>query len=657
MALRNEVRHTSVLLAAIALTTVCWADMASAQDSPADQARAAIRVKNFQQAVVILKPAATAGDAQAKYLLAGVYRSGFAGHVDDDVIRQLYAQAAAQGFSPAAYSYATLLADTAEHDENASEFLSSAIAGGYAPAKSMQQLGGLPARSVAGANPTDAATQRSALWNAIATDNLPEVQVAVYAAQLNAVDEFGRTALAHAAAHGADRVTRWLLKRGARPDLADHFGATPLMLGAYSGSVAVVNDLLSVKPALDIRDSVGNTAVFYAVRAKNVAIVDQLLQSGADASIVNAQGATAMDAALRNQATAVVAALNAHGVSSGSAATTTAAPLVPLLRASASVTDAYAGMPDLVVAATRRSPDLLTAVLMQSHADLALQSDAAMTIAVASGSSPTLARLVATGALKQSAMLTQNLETAIRRDNVAMAEQLLTAGASAGARGRSNVPLVVIAARHCGSAPLNLLIKRGADATTADASGMTALMAAAASGHSDCVRLLLDSGVPLEPADKAGRTALWFAAAANCTRCVEQLLRAGAPAARPDAQGLTALAMAAQRGSVAAVDLLLKAGASAQATTSNGSTPLMLAVAAGNEAVVQRLLSTHPSLDAQNQFGDTPLIIAARTGNPRIVQLLIRAGADRDLRNQDRASARDVAKSLGLTEVNALLKS
>ncbi|XP_046644986.1 ankyrin-1-like, partial [Daphnia pulicaria] len=89
-------------------------------------------------------------------------------------------------------------------------------------------------------------------------------------------------------------AARFLLSKGANPNVADRNGATPLHVAAYCADTTDVLDLILEKEKVDInrRDKNGQTALHYAVRGYRVYNVDYLLENGANPAIRDENGDT-----------------------------------------------------------------------------------------------------------------------------------------------------------------------------------------------------------------------------------------------------------------------------------------------------------------------------------------------------------------------------
>jgi ankyrin repeat protein len=122
------------------------------------------------------------------------------------------------------------------------------------------------------------------------------------------------------------------------------------------------------------------------------------------------------------------------------------------------------------------------------------------------------------------------LHWAAMRNDAALAETLLYAGANVKATTRINsyTPLL-LAAKNGNAAVMEPLLKAGADVNSKTSNGTTALMFAAAAGDADAVKVLVDRGADVNMAEPVrGLTAVMFAAAADRAPVVALLAKHGA---------------------------------------------------------------------------------------------------------------------------------
>lgn len=141
-----------------------------------------------------------------------------------------------------------------------------------------------------------------------------------------------------------------------------------------------------------------------------------------------------------------------------------------------------------------------------------------------------------------------NLFAAAEANDLLRIEQLIGAGANAGAvDSLRRTPL--FAAAFCNRfQAIDLLATKGGDVNSRDFSGMSPLHAAVVMGATDAVTALIAKRAILDIRDAAGRTPLHLAAATNQLALVELLLKQGANTQVRDKNGSTAALLAADNG-------------------------------------------------------------------------------------------------------------
>lgn len=361
-----------------------------------ESAKAAMRARDFATAWTRLEAPAAAGDTEAQYLLGCLLLADLVPSAGRPAASSYFESAAAHGNASAAYALAAIAASADPPDPDAARrWLNRAAELGDTFAREQLQQGTLPLASRPQDYLEDETLRRAALWRAAQRGDLMTVGALADPSRVDAADDFGRTALHHAAESGQDAAVQMLLARGAGRDTNDRYATTPLMLACAAESPAACSTLIAAGSPLEAQDREGNTALAYALRAGRAEQAAALKAAGAR-PVAGRTLAVSGDASDR------------------------------LMRGNQ---DAYAGWPDVVVAATRRNPEKLKA-LLASGAD---------PNAVVPGGSTALVAAVEAGATR-------------------------------------SVPL---------------LLDAGADPSRADARGRTPLEAAVALGDADTVVLLV----------------------------------------------------------------------------------------------------------------------------------------------------------------------
>lgn len=95
---------------------------------------------------------------------------------------------------------------------------------------------------------------------------------------------------------GDDMYLRYLLSRGADPNLRNGKGDTPLLMAIQYGQNGLVDTLLLVSANPNLANSAGETPLIRAVQRRDLALVRTLLNAGADPDLTdNVAGMSARD--------------------------------------------------------------------------------------------------------------------------------------------------------------------------------------------------------------------------------------------------------------------------------------------------------------------------------------------------------------------------
>lgn len=104
---------------------------------------------------------------------------------------------------------------------------------------------------------------------------------------------------------------RFLLAKGANPNLADNKGVTPLQFASNFGWTEGVEILVERGASVDVTNSSGETPLISAVHNRNVALVRVLLAAGANPERSDNSGRNARDyAALMGPQSPIIAVLD-----------------------------------------------------------------------------------------------------------------------------------------------------------------------------------------------------------------------------------------------------------------------------------------------------------------------------------------------------------
>lgn len=363
---------------------------------------------------------------------------------------------------------------------------------------------------------------RTALIEAASVGNVDVVRRLIDAgAGLQPADGYGRTALTMAACMNPNlalppgpnerrrALVQLLLKAGAEPDASSQETQSALLVAAGQGDGPVVADLLEAGASPDRTDESGETALMHAARSGVTDVVELLIGSGLDVNAIDANEMTPLMHAAQHGRAAAIRALMDAGADIGAK---TAGGTTVILNYSVLL----------------EHPSTVLKALLEAGADPNTRdSDGGAPLILASYG-PDTSRL----------------------------EALLEFGADVNVQDRAGNTPLLNASNNGYADGVSFLLQAGAAVNAADTSGTTPLASAARNGHSDVVALLLRSGADRNVADKAGNTAMHGAVMGGHVGAVRALLEVGAGADAPNRDGKTALMLANDLGLTEIVDLL-----------------------------------------------------------------------------------------------------
>jgi ankyrin repeat protein len=241
---------------------------------------------------------------------------------------------------------------------------------------------------------------------------------------------------------------------------------------------------------------------------------------------------------------------------------------------------------------------------------------------------------------------TTALHWAVERDDVELAELLLTAGARVSTRTREGVMPLQLAAINGSASMVDRLLKAGADANgSLTPAGDTAVMMAARTGAIGAIRVLVEAGANVNARETwGGTTALMWAVSEGHADAARLLIGAGAdvnacsnyvaaangrgfegrtpvanrrdPKVDEFASGwLTPLMLAAREGDVELARLLADAGADINAVAGDGKTALALSIFNGNYDIASLLVDRQADVNKADAQRFTPLFWAVDRRN------------------------------------------
>ena len=120
----------------------------------------------------------------------------------------------------------------------------------------------------------------------------------------------GEAAIHIVARRGDELYLRYLLQKGANPNLRDGRGNTPLLLAVTGGYPGLIDLLVKGKANVNLANSAGETPLILAVQRRDLGMIRVLLAAGADpdqSDII--AGKSARDYAAEDTRTPVIAKL------------------------------------------------------------------------------------------------------------------------------------------------------------------------------------------------------------------------------------------------------------------------------------------------------------------------------------------------------------
>ncbi|MDG6078116.1 ankyrin repeat domain-containing protein [Erythrobacter litoralis] len=108
----------------------------------------------------------------------------------------------------------------------------------------------------------------------------------------------GQSALHYAVQRRDLAWIRFLLQKGANPNIADKSGVAPLQIATQLGFIEGLEALVDGGATVDIADSTGETPLIGAIHRRDTAMVKLLLENGANADRTDNSGRSARDYAM-----------------------------------------------------------------------------------------------------------------------------------------------------------------------------------------------------------------------------------------------------------------------------------------------------------------------------------------------------------------------
>lgn len=260
---------------------------APAEDADSRALKSAVRTGSIDEAVVLLEQSAKAGDAEAQYKLASLYRSGRGVERDDATAFFWMKEAAGRGHARAQYALGQMYLagrGTKSDREQAEVWLQQAASQGNEKAAELLQKLATTAEQ----------TTPNATWAADVTKDPPKQTGPKLVLNLSS----GKPAILEAAVRGQFDTVQGLIGNGADVQVQDEDGNTALSLAAVAGSVQVVELLISAGADVDTRNKKQETPLLLAVDKGRVDAAIRLIALGADVNARNDHNETPLSLAV-----------------------------------------------------------------------------------------------------------------------------------------------------------------------------------------------------------------------------------------------------------------------------------------------------------------------------------------------------------------------
>ena len=292
---------------------------------------------------------------------------------------------------------------------------------------------------------------------------------------VNFADEDRRTPLFVASYKGHLEIAKFLLSKGAKPDLDNKHGETPLYIASQEGHTKIVELLLNNKVEPNLARSDGATSLFVALENGHLEVVKLLLSAGANPNKARNDGVTPLLMASQEGYKEIVKLLLDKGVD-----------------------------PNL------SNKDRITPLLMASQEGYT----EIVKLLLDNGANPNLSNEDGTNPLL----------VASQEGYTEIVKLLLDKGARPDLTDKySETPLCVVLQDGYPKIA-TLLLKNGADPNLGNEDGNTPLFLASQEGYIEVVELLLDKGVDPNEANEYGVTPIAVAILQQCTEVVKILL-------------------------------------------------------------------------------------------------------------------------------------
>lgn len=653
--------------------TFCQLGLATLSD-----AKLALRQKQFESGAALLLPLARAGEVEAQYLLASLYRSGNGVEKNHKQAFAWLEKASAKLHFPAQYNLGVMYENgwgTAASLDSAEKWYRASAAGGYRQAKQRIALWDSLLEPIALKKLSKKSVLLKKASQAIRANNRREL-IRVLQAKLS-VDarENGRTLLAQAIIFSADQCLTALLGHKASLTDINPSHESALSLAIRLKQIAMVGPLIDAGAKINGSDEQGNFPIHNAVRLREKGLMRLLLNSGADVEKLDSQQMNALDIAERIDDKAIVALLRKAGATHSNrfiqtyqtSLTSLADPnwIEAQRKLLSEQNPSYAEWPLINLAAFLGKEKLVDSLLAKGQSPLTLDKEniTAIARAIMGGHRDVVSSMLKLSESSYRLPADQLVGIAIDYKQVDMALSILKLA------GQLETPTTIhatnlVSASRLGSEKLiiallvypSLLFDQAGSVDTANDFEKEAFIWVTKHGLIDVLPRFNIRDSLINGYDENRRSPLWYCAILGHEEICRLLLLWGSDATSVDENSQTLLMLAAQFGHINIVRQFIDHGLSLNGTDSAGMTALFKAAIYGNPSVVTLLLEQGSDVEWRDSESRTALMLASELGNQKVVEMLVKYGANIRRRDNKGLTAVDYAKSAGFSDLARYLE-
>ncbi|XP_059139282.1 putative ankyrin repeat protein RF_0381 [Physella acuta] len=396
-------------------------------------------------------------------------------------------------------------------------------------------------------------------------------------------------------------IVNLLLGAGANVQSVDENGRTPLHMAAFKGHIIIVKSLCQYGADINAVDNSGNSPLFFSLLMEHKDISKYLLVCGADVNVICDSLTTPLLVAVLCDDTELVKLLIQHGALSDK------------------------GENSELLFALKLNNFEIAIALLENGADANKRvSQIAPTLLTAMHIASPYKVFNVTHLIPLSVSTSKKIEaTDIKR----LIKSFLNNGANISAADDEGNTCLHIAAEFCSADVLELFVAHKADVNVQNVKGETPLMMACRCGNVDAVRYLLsvEADVLLVNANK--ETALHYSIVTRHESIIiTYLIENNVNKHARNCEGDTALHLAVKCCYENAVKSLVENGADVNEQNNKGNTPLFFV---RDKKIIHYLKDDKTNINFQNVLGETAL---HRAYNDEIALALLEMGVDKEIR-------------------------